>query len=499
MPGSNIYPYPQSYAPKSNQITQPFQTIHAPQPTAAYYHQQHTMNPVYQLGYQAPQYPQDQTINPSYLNQWLNGDSTATDSSSLTSRASVPSHNAYQPTRKMPGVINDPALWNLANQLPKVPAATKSNVYVNHNRYSGGRQDLGRDPGPILDQPRSLAQTTARASPSTSSYHKFRLDPTHRQPLYHKQGNISNGNPLESLPYTQQFSTHAQPLDSSYNQGEVSNSIRENMSNSSLGPREKGPSTHHKILKFPTLLVRPISEKVIPDNPDYDPKTIASDILVSAGRHPTKPALNSHVDHWIGRFADVTNTSDLATFKWNLVDHEIFPETEDQLNQGSNLDIDDTASNDLENNAIFLDVANNSNKESLASSSSKRKAPSSPKPISAKAKKLATGPTSEESTTKIKATRKPRTKKLPSSIPASFDGAVDVPGTEDHHQPKPSDCKHSPDHPKPLSWIKYSTAYEKFNREIAKSRAQKAISKSNSTQEINKDREALNGLSETEL
>ena len=56
----------------------------------------------------------------------------------------------------------------------------------------------------------------------------------------------------------------------------------------------------------------------------YNPKTIARDILLGIGRHPTMPPLNAHLEVLRERFKAVDNESDLSTFRWDLVD----PETE---------------------------------------------------------------------------------------------------------------------------------------------------------------------------
>ncbi|KAI5290080.1 hypothetical protein KEM54_002495 [Ascosphaera aggregata] len=51
----------------------------------------------------------------------------------------------------------------------------------------------------------------------------------------------------------------------------------------------------------------------------YDPATIARDILIAAGRHPTMRPLNEHLKV-LHEFSSVDNESDLATFRWDIVD-----------------------------------------------------------------------------------------------------------------------------------------------------------------------------------
>lgn len=52
----------------------------------------------------------------------------------------------------------------------------------------------------------------------------------------------------------------------------------------------------------------------------YNPKTIARDVLVAAGKHPTMAPLNYHLDILRKTFRHVEYHSDLGTFRWDLVD-----------------------------------------------------------------------------------------------------------------------------------------------------------------------------------
>lgn len=52
----------------------------------------------------------------------------------------------------------------------------------------------------------------------------------------------------------------------------------------------------------------------------YNPKSIARDIMLATGRHPSERPLNFHLMHFTQTFLGVTMRSDLETFRWNLVD-----------------------------------------------------------------------------------------------------------------------------------------------------------------------------------
>ena len=52
----------------------------------------------------------------------------------------------------------------------------------------------------------------------------------------------------------------------------------------------------------------------------YNPNTLARDVLISKGLHPTERPLNQHLAQLRTIFSEVTNKSDLSTFRWDLVD-----------------------------------------------------------------------------------------------------------------------------------------------------------------------------------
>lgn len=54
----------------------------------------------------------------------------------------------------------------------------------------------------------------------------------------------------------------------------------------------------------------------------YNSKTIARDILLGIGKHPSMTPLNAHLDILKDRFKAVDNESDLSTFRWDVVDPE---------------------------------------------------------------------------------------------------------------------------------------------------------------------------------
>ncbi|KAL1867807.1 hypothetical protein Plec18167_008553 [Paecilomyces lecythidis] len=67
-------------------------------------------------------------------------------------------------------------------------------------------------------------------------------------------------------------------------------------------------------------IVKPINKMEALRRKYYNPKTIARDVLIAAGRHPTERPLNSHLQSLQETFSAVDFTSDMGTFRWDIVD-----------------------------------------------------------------------------------------------------------------------------------------------------------------------------------
>ncbi len=89
---------------------------------------------------------------------------------------------------------------------------------------------------------------------------------------------------------------------------------------SSLKRVKTKPSSRQYLWSEPDI-IRPMNKRQDAlRRSSYDPKTIARDILVAVGKHPTMAPLNSHLDILRERFNAVNVDSDLSTFRWDLVD-----------------------------------------------------------------------------------------------------------------------------------------------------------------------------------
>jgi hypothetical protein len=68
------------------------------------------------------------------------------------------------------------------------------------------------------------------------------------------------------------------------------------------------------------LIVEPLDKKRALRRNTYNPATIARDILLACGRHPSERQLNQHLEVLKVNLPQISNESDLSTIKWNLID-----------------------------------------------------------------------------------------------------------------------------------------------------------------------------------
>jgi hypothetical protein len=79
----------------------------------------------------------------------------------------------------------------------------------------------------------------------------------------------------------------------------------------------RGPG---KILKNREDLVQPLSPSDALPKKSYDPATIARDVLIAAGKHPTEKPLNHHLEALRRNLTRIPLNADLSTFRWDVVD-----------------------------------------------------------------------------------------------------------------------------------------------------------------------------------
>ena len=84
------------------------------------------------------------------------------------------------------------------------------------------------------------------------------------------------------------------------------------------GPQQAHASAPHPAQRPRAILARPINKSEALRKSYYDPKTVARDILIAAGRHPEERPLNAHLAGLLHRHIELD--SDLGTFDWDAVD-----------------------------------------------------------------------------------------------------------------------------------------------------------------------------------
>ncbi|KAI9713271.1 MAG: hypothetical protein M1820_001258 [Bogoriella megaspora] len=86
-------------------------------------------------------------------------------------------------------------------------------------------------------------------------------------------------------------------------------------------------------------IIKPLDKAKALRKSTYNPKTIARDILLATGRHAEMYALNAHLEG-LQKFKMVDATSDLSTFRWDLVDpgDPILPVQSAGVDQGTEAD-----------------------------------------------------------------------------------------------------------------------------------------------------------------
>ncbi|KAJ5758915.1 hypothetical protein N7520_006071 [Penicillium odoratum] len=106
------------------------------------------------------------------------------------------------------------------------------------------------------------------------------------------------------------------------------------------------PDSSRARLALGNNLIKPLNDEDVAIKVTYDPTTIARDILVAANQHPTEKALNHHLMCLRRNLPEVKFSSDLATFRWDIVDPD--PSTTNTTAHTS-LDGSDTSMEDMSN------------------------------------------------------------------------------------------------------------------------------------------------------
>lgn len=153
--------------------------------------------------------------------------------------------------------------------------------------------------------------------------------------------------PTSIHPISNKEKTKRRRLLGSADQSGLSSSVATEDESSDLS-RFKYADSQRDLLQS-AIIIRPINKKNDAlRRSTYNPRTIAGDILVSAGKHPTLAPLNHHLDILRKKFAHIDNHSDLGTFRWDLVD-PVGPEVASTAHQEVVMDDADDKDSSMEN------------------------------------------------------------------------------------------------------------------------------------------------------
>ncbi|KIW11845.1 hypothetical protein PV08_09118 [Exophiala spinifera] len=153
--------------------------------------------------------------------------------------------------------------------------------------------------------------------------------------LSHKQAKVASASP-EHDPFEEyqksQISSTAPPTEFQPQGSFANGSILTETTHASFNPKQmpqqgsgRGtalsstvPAPVSTTRKSYKAQAKPINKNEALQKSYYNPKTVARDILIAAGRHPTERPLNAHMAGLLGRLIDID--SDLSTFDWDAID-----------------------------------------------------------------------------------------------------------------------------------------------------------------------------------
>lgn len=117
-----------------------------------------------------------------------------------------------------------------------------------------------------------------------------------------------------------QKKTDEQAMRSSPPSGGQSSAVQSDEDVTGLARFKNVMSPERERLRKAREIVRPMNRALALRRSTYNPRTIARDILVAAGKHPVVLPLNYHLEGLKTKFRHVEVTSDLSTFNWALID-----------------------------------------------------------------------------------------------------------------------------------------------------------------------------------
>lgn len=162
-------------------------------------------------------------------------------------------------------------------------------------------------PGSTFERPSAPATITPSLFPGPTEPSPAISAPASRLPQYSnhqshttKKRRIENKSP-EAIPLSQNAKRRAKPNLSAY----------------------KYAPSQRAFLWYQTDIIQPFDEVNAAEKITYDTSTIARDVLIAVGHHPTEPGLNYHLQDLKSLFGAVNASADLETFRWDVIETQV--------------------------------------------------------------------------------------------------------------------------------------------------------------------------------
>ncbi|RJE24375.1 C2H2 finger domain protein [Aspergillus sclerotialis] len=255
----------------------------------------------------------------------------------------------------VPVKSSSPTIQHLSQ--PSKPSPTPATLHPSSSSHPGQKphSSAPRHPMPPsapspaiqqLSQPSGPSPTPANQNASNSTYpiqaSASSLPPTsQRHPMPQSASAVRNPAPIPRPPYN---TPQTQQDPNSRDHVTKKRRLEDGSSETKTRPesqQQKTTGPHHPKTPAPTNLssftysspggnslrnradITQVFNKLDAlEKAEYDPTTIARDILIASGRHPTERPLNFHLFPLKDIFVGMTISSDLDTIRWDLVEAE---------------------------------------------------------------------------------------------------------------------------------------------------------------------------------
>ena len=259
-------------------------------------------------------------------------------SSPAVQQLSQPSRTAPTPANQQPGSSTHPGQQSAAplprHQMPpsaSSPAVSRP-LQPSGSSPSPANQGAGNSTHPSQTSASSLPTLQRRPIPQSASSPIPNASLIKRPP-YHTP-------PKQQDPNDRDHVTKKRRLEDGSSETKARPELQSQKTTGPQHPKMPAPtnlssftysSSDGNSLKFRTDIVQAFNKLDALEKPVYDPATIARDILITSGRHPTERPLNSHLFPLKDIFVSMAVSSDLDTIRWDMVEAE----TRDQARAAS--------------------------------------------------------------------------------------------------------------------------------------------------------------------